>query len=263
MRRPARNAVVVTVVSIAVVSALIAAALLVAQRPGPPRQQATGASPMPPATKDASFGFLDMTDRDGVPVPVRWNPCQPIEYQLDLIDAPRGARDAITTAIDRTSEATGLAFVAEGDTARTAQGLWADAYFADAVRAVYRPVLITVVSHDTFRSLGAPARAVAFAHPERGIQGEADQYVAGIVVVDGDVPYPHEGRWSLSLVVEHELGHLVGLAHVRDPSELMFSFEVAHGTIPDPIEGWGDGDLQGLEQLGADQACLEQVRVAG
>ena len=43
----------------------------------------------------------------------------------------------------------------------------------------------------------------------------------------------------------------------------MFSFEVAPRTIPDPIEGWGDGDLQGLEQVGADQGCLEQVRVAG
>jgi hypothetical protein len=43
----------------------------------------------------------------------------------------------------------------------------------------------------------------------------------------------------------------------------MFSFEVAHSTIPNPIEGWGEGDLQGLERLGADQGCLEPVRVAG
>ena len=170
-----------------------------------------------PATEDAAFGFLDTTYRDGARVPVRWNPCQPIEYQIHLIDAPRGARGAITSAIDRTSEATGLAFVSDGDTTRTAQGLVGDAYFADALHSVYRPVLITVVSHDTFRSLGPPARAVAFAHPEQGVRDLDDQYVAGIVVVDGEVPYPHAGRWSLPLVLEHELGHLVGLAHVRDP----------------------------------------------
>ena len=43
----------------------------------------------------------------------------------------------------------------------------------------------------------------------------------------------------------------------------MFSFEVAPHTMPDSIEGWGPGDLQGLERLGSDQGCLERVRVSG
>ncbi|MEP6759325.1 MAG: hypothetical protein ABJB55_09020 [Actinomycetota bacterium] len=64
-------------------------------------------------------------------------------------------------------------------------------------------------------------------------------------------------------MVQHELGHLMGLTHVRDASELMFSFEVAHHTIPDPIDGWATGDVQGLEQVGSDAGCLQQVRVAG
>ena len=249
------------VVAIGVVSVMIAAGIVVAApNPVPP---VAGVSPSAiPTTPEGAYAFLETGFHDGVRVPVRWNPCQPIEYQIDLIDAPPGARDAIAAAIDRTSEATGLAFVFDGDTTRTAQQLWDHFYFADALRSVYRPVLITVVSHRTFRSLGAPARAVAFAHPEQGGRELDDQYVSGVVVVDGDVPYAHAGRWSMQLVVEHELGHLVGLAHVSDPSELMFSFEVARRTIPDPIDGWGDGDLQGLERLGADQSCLEQVRVA-
>jgi hypothetical protein len=216
-----------------------------------------------PTTADGAYVFSDATYRDGVRVPVRWNPCQAIEYQLDLIEAPRGARAAIQAAIDRTSEATGIAFTSDGDTDRTAQELFDSSFFADVLHSVYRPVLITAVSHETFRDLGASSRAVAFAHPEEGARSLADQYVSGLVVVDGEVPFAHAGRWSMQLVVQHELGHLVGLAHVRDPDQLMFSFEVAHSGIPNPIEGWGEGDLQGLERLGTDQGCLEPVRVDG
>ncbi len=258
----ARDRTLFALIAIGLVSILVAAAILVAA-PAPTPSALPTPSPSLPTASEGAFTFLATTFRDGVRVPIRWNPCQPIEYQIHLIDAPRGARTAIEGAIAGTSQATGLAFVSDGDTARTASQLEDRFFYADALHAVYRPVLITVVSHRTFRSLGAPARAVAFAHPEQGNQALDDQFVAGVVVVDGDVPYAHAGRWSLQLVVEHELGHLVGLAHVRDPAELMFSFEVAPHTIPDPIEGWGPGDLQGLERLGADQGCLERVRVAG
>ena len=47
------------------------------------------------------------------------------------------------------------------------------------------------------------------------------------------------------------------------PDELMFSVEEARHTIPDPISGWGPGDVEGLERLGAEQGCLGSVRVRG
>ena len=253
-----------TSIAIGVVWLLAAAGVLLAV----PAPAAPAAVPVPsgsawaPTTPDGAYAFSDVTYRDGARVPVRWNPCQPIQYQLDLIEAPPGARAAIQAAIDRTSEATGIAFVSEGDTDRTAQELLDKLFFADALNSVYRPVLITAVSHATFRELGASKRAVAFAHPEVGARSQGDQYVSGLVVVDGAVPFAHAGRWSMQLVVQHELGHLVWLGHVRDPDQLMFSFEVEHSGIPNPIEGWGEGDLQGLERLGVDQGCLDPVRVA-
>jgi hypothetical protein len=259
------DATLLTSIAIGVVSVLAAAGVLLAA----PAPEAPAAAPVPsgsaavPTTPDGAYAFSDVAYHDGVRVPVRWNPCQPIEYQLDLIEAPPGARAAIQAAIDRTSEATGIAFVSDGDTDRTAQQLFDRFFFADALHSVYRPVLITTVSHATFRELGASERAVAFAHPEEGARSLDDQYVSGLVVVDGEVPFAHAGRWSLQLVVQHELGHLMGLGHVRDPDQLMFSFEVAHSGIPNPIAGWGEGDLQGLERLGAEQGCLEAVRVAG
>ena len=66
----------------------------------------------------------------------------------------------------------------------------------------------------------------------------------------------------MELVIAHEVGHLLGLAHVRDPNQLMFSTQVARGVIPAPIDGYGPGDDAGFELLGADQSCLPHVRVA-
>jgi hypothetical protein len=48
-------------------------------------------------------------------------------------------------------------------------------------------------------------------------------------------------------VVLHELGHLVGLAHVNDPQQLMYS----RGSTSN---GLGPGDLAGLARLG-EGAC--------
>jgi Matrixin len=45
-------------------------------------------------------------------------------------------------------------------------------------------------------------------------------------------------------VVMHELGHLVGLAHVRDPGELMAESNLERRDL-------GPGDRQGLAAVGA------------
>jgi Matrixin len=244
-------------------------------------QVAASATPSPTATPTASpgeadhaaarvptgpggpYSFLDATDVQGRREPVRWNPCEPIEYQVDLEVRPTGARSAIASAVAETSRATGIAFHFDGASPIGAHALFDHFFLADAIDTAYRPVLVTVVSGNTFDTFEPSKRAVAFAHPEEGHGLLDHQYVAGVVVVDGSVHYPTEGRWSLALVVQHELGHLMGLAHVRAPDELMFSFEEAPHTIPQPISGWGPGDLAGLERLGVDQGCLEHVRVRG
>ncbi len=50
----------------------------------------------------------------------------------------------------------------------------------------------------------------------------------------------------------HELGHLVGLDHTSDRSQLMFS--EAQFNVRD----YGRGDLRGLARLGT-QACFPNV----
>jgi hypothetical protein len=227
-----------------------------------------GATPTPSGGPEdhmdpnGTYAFLGVTFWDGHWDPVRWNPCQPIEYQVDLEVTPPGADAAIDEAVAASSSATGIAFHDDGVTDVAAVELFKRGFVANPVWTVYRPVLITIVSHREFRKFKTPKRVIAFTRPKRG-EGIFDgQWVAGAVVVDGGVRYASSGRWSLRLVLQHELGHLLGLNHVTAPDELMFSFEVAKSTIPDPIDGWGPGDIAGLQQLGADQGCLRHVRIA-
>ncbi|MEZ5349995.1 MAG: matrixin family metalloprotease [Microthrixaceae bacterium] len=54
-------------------------------------------------------------------------------------------------------------------------------------------------------------------------------------------------------VIQHELGHLVGLDHVADASQLMYT----EGN-PAQAGDWGTGDLVGLNVLGS-QPCAPEL----
>jgi len=78
--------------------------------------------------------------------------------------------------------------------------------------------------------------------------GDDRVYVTGGVTLDGPqfnkIIGDEDGRVRARAVIEHELGHLVGLAHIPDSGQLM---------NPDGVKGlatYGPGDLTGLNQLG-------------
>ena len=61
-----------------------------------------------------------------------------------------------------------------------------------------------------------------------------------------------DGVASARAIVQHELGHLVGLDHVDDPAQLM------HGKNSGLVTDYRAGELQGLAALGSGE-CFPEV----
>jgi hypothetical protein len=185
--------------------------------------------------------------------PIRWDPCIPIHYQVNLTHAPDGVLADVREAIARVASATGDRFVYDGTTDRTADEQMGRAFQTGSTTSRWFPVLIAWVPHSHFDYLADSTRAAAFAMPETGDGTTARLYESGVVVVDagGRLPVGFDGRYSDGVVLMHELGHVMGLAHVGDGSEVMWSPTVPHPGAPDlSVSDWGPGDLEGLKILG-------------
>ena len=79
-------------------------------------------------------------------------------------------------------------------------------------------------------------------------------YVSGEVVFDTVQPVLAAGfgpGLTRGNLVLHELGHVVGLDHVADRTQLMNA--AIHEASPN---GYATGDLAGLSLLGARQGCM-------
>jgi len=208
-----------------------------------------------PAPSEGSIGphaFLRMYQG----LPVRWDPCDPIHYVVNADRGPAEAVDDIHRAVDRVSEVTGLTFVDDGSTDWTAARQLSMRFFD--LQEGFLPVLVVWTGHHEFVRLARTRHAAAFAIPHPGSGPDAATYLSGLVVVDAGagIPSGSGGRYALVPLLMHELGHLVGLAHVVDGHQLMYS-QLLSGAAryPDLNQtDWGPGDLQGLREL-AEPAC--------
>jgi hypothetical protein len=74
------------------------------------------------------------------------------------------------------------------------------------------------------------------------------RYVTGGVTLDADefalLAAQADGTPLMRAIVLHELGHVVGLAHVDDPRELMYGDNVG-------LLDFGAGDRAGLARVGS------------
>lgn len=214
--------------------------------------------PSPPA--DPAYDFLFVRVNGD---PIRWNPCAPIAYEVNLEDAPEDALEIVEEAFRRTTEVSGVPFRFVGTTDRTLEDQRAS--FLDTLSETWEPVLVVWLPRGEFRSLfGGPNQerhALAVASTNRGrTSATNDQYASGFIAVDADAPMDADfsGRYSLGLVLMHEAAHVMGLGHVKAPGEVMFA---DRDTFPLPLDDWGPGDREGLETLGAG-ACEDPVPVA-
>jgi hypothetical protein len=189
--------------------------------------------------------------------PVRWNPCGPIRYVVNDAEAPPGSMATVRDAVARVSAATGIEFFSSGSTDEVLT-LDRDPVEFTGTLANWAPVLIAWVSPEgtdiQFESGEHTAVAVAAPLAPPG----QDVFVTGWIAINADAGAPpgFDDPAAEGPTLLHELGHLVGLGHVRAPGEIM---EPSGGGMTD----YGVGDLEGLHQLGREAGCLPMPSAAG
>jgi hypothetical protein len=181
--------------------------------------------------------------------PVRWNPCEPVHYVVNVAEAPAGSLEDVQESVRRISAATGIPFAYDGLTDEVLERR------RDMVQPRYgdrwAPVLVAWVDPDdstvSFRSEEGEAAGVAAPFTPQG----SDVIVSGWIGINADDPNP-PGFGSpddQGPVVLHEWAHVMGLDHVKARGQLMHP---AGGGM----SGFGPGDLEGLRQVGRSQGCL-------
>ena len=203
-----------------------------------------GSPPPPVGPPSASYRF-ESTQSDNV-TPVTWSPCRPIHYVIRDLHAPQGGRLALTQAIAAVSAATGLTFVDDGSTDEAPSGQ-REPYQPDRYGDRWAPVLIAWATPDEIPDFGVDIAGEAGATRVATPSGDS-AYVSGVVYLD-PAKYTEiavrSGRAVADSVILHELGHLVGLAHVNDPGQLMWPRGNSAG-----LTTYQAGDTAGLRALG-------------
>lgn len=195
--------------------------------------------------------------------PFRWDPCRPIVYETNLLEAPDGALDDVHEAVRRVAEATGIRFLDGGTTMRTA-GQQIDYEFRSShYEGGFLPVLIAWEDAKAYARFADPKTSVAVGLAEPGVGSQDWVYRSGLIVVNAEawVPSGFVHRDALGPTLMHEWGHVLGLGHVGDGRQLMWSSEV-RGADPVPEywqSDWGEGDLVGLGSLGRRAGCIGEL----
>jgi hypothetical protein len=170
--------------------------------------------------------------------PVTYNPCKPIRYVVNASAGPSDALAFISAAVAVISTASGLSFEDDGVTD--------DTNFEH--RSAGDPVLIGFVAPGEIEGMTVESRHIGLGGSTAYDVGFGHRaYRTGMVALRSDwFGDKHISEAEKQAVVMHELGHVVGLDHVKDVHELM----AAENT---GVTALGPGDREGLALLGRGQ----------
>jgi Matrixin len=209
-------------------------------------EQKTRILPAPAAPAGTGdYNFLEMNKKS----PVAYDPCRPIHYVIRDRDTPTGGDQLVRQAVAAVSKATGLQFIDDGMTteAPSAKRAW---YQPTRYGDKWAPVLLAWTDpKETPELVGAVtglggSQSFWYGGP---LNKGNSVYLTGAVSLDApqmtEIEARPDGKGIDLAVVEHELGHLVGLAHVNDPTQIM-------NPETGSAKTYAAGDLRGLAQLG-------------
>lgn len=222
-------------------------------RPTPVRAESVEplAEPISSPSVEGPHEFM-VTQPDGGE-PAAFDRCRPIRVTINPARMPAGAVGVVDDALDEISEAAGVVFEVEEETTERPSEERApqQARYGDR----WAPVLIAWSDEEELAALGGDVAGVGGPVAVNEFGSDRLYLVTGIVVLDGPdaaaILERPEGRAELTAIVLHELGHLLGLDHVSDDSQLMFPEQRELTSLQ-------DGDLAGLREL-AEQPCAGQL----
>ncbi|MFL6023145.1 MAG: hypothetical protein ACJ72O_07380 [Marmoricola sp.] len=192
-----------------------------------------------------SYAFLSH-QKGNASDPVGYDPCKPVMVRINPQDAPAGYLALVEDAMRVVSRASGLRLQYAGTTDDRPH--WESATVPTFLGEPRRtPALVSWASSSEVPQLAGRVAGIGGSIGV-SVQGGRFRYVTGGVTLDRsvfrDLARSSEGRREARAIVLHELGHLVGLAHVKDPAELMNAENVG-------LLEFGPGDLAGLAKVGA------------
>lgn len=218
-------------------------------RPRPQVESVTPlGAPVEIPVESGEYAFAQMrADRDA---PVAYDPCRTIRYVVNTEAMPLGGERTLGLSVLRVSGITGLQFEDLGLTDEVDTGD-RPAFQPERYGDRWAPVLIWWATPESAPRLAGSVAGYAGSTRMRwsGPDGAGEVYVTGVVVLDAPqlaqlMIRGRRGEEQARAIVMHELGHLVGLDHVSDRSQLMYP--EGNPEVPD----FGAGDIRGLRELG-------------
>lgn len=223
-------------------------------RPSPHVSEPPPVRLLPAVSAKRNKNYVFMSDINGA----LWDPCLPVRYVVNPGNQPAGGLKAIQKAVATVSAATGLKFEYAG---RTREKYSADRADYQPLRypEQWAPILITWETDKQFnRNLRASgessslSRVVGWGGPRAIVVRRGDSESSEAFIISGTVTLraSYLGRLmrngdgaTARAIIIHELGHVVGLDHVKSRSQVM--------NATTRVTRLGAGDRYGFARAGS------------
>ncbi|MGN6600396.1 MAG: matrixin family metalloprotease [Actinomycetes bacterium] len=191
---------------------------------------------------------------------IRWNPCEPVHYRVNLSQAAPGAWTDLQKALYELHKRTGLTFWYDGQTSVIPQS----GYGADTV-GDDKPAPLVIAWAKPGTGKGRSNLLLGGSNSGQGgwqaygwTDGDGAHALrirTGYVVLDSTKNRLYRAGFGSGQtrgeLLLHELGHAVGLNHASSSSQIMYP-----QTLWRSSTRYGTGDLYGLAKVGASHGCL-------